>query len=387
MPVSLPLVLTLICAAVLTLEAAAQTLPGWTLLWADEFTQTDGTKPDSSKWGYDIGGSGWGNNELQYYTDRTENARIESGALVVEARAENFGGRSYTSARLLTKDKHSWTYGRIEARIKVARGQGIWPAFWMLGSNIGSVGWPECGEIDIMENIGREPSIVHGTVHGPGYSGEFGISGSYTLAGAALADDFHIYAIEWEENRIRWFIDGQLYFTLTPANLPNGSTWVFNQPQFMILNLAVGGYWPGNPNGSTTFPQRMTVDYVRVYQANSVVANTIVTVDPAETWLGYMNVSNLTANGGVYQFGQTWTPVDLKAVFAGPVLTLSPNTISDPSPYWYSGGGAPGRPGNKIMDASMYVEKSGSLAGKTVVFTGSVLSQTLTVAHTSEAVI
>ena len=388
MPVKLPRILTFIGAAILTHHAAAQTLPGWTLLWADEFTQTNGTKPDSSKWGYDIGGSGWGNNELQYYTDRTENARIESGALVVEARAENFGGRSYTSARLLTKDKQSWTYGRIEARIKIPRGQGIWPAFWMLGSNIGSAGWPQCGEIDIMENIGREPSIVHGTVHGPGYSGEFGISGSYTLAGAALADDFHIFAIEWEENRIRWFIDGQLYFTLTPANLPNGSTWVFNQPQFLILNLAVGGNWPGNPDNSTILPQRMTVDYVRVYTPVVVIpANTIVTVDPAETWLGYMNVSNLPANGGAYLFGQAWATVDLKAAFAGPVLTLSPNTISDPSTYWYLGGGAPGRPGNKMMDASMYVEKSGSLAGKTVVFTGSVLTQTLTSAHTSVAFI
>lgn len=368
--------------------AMSQSLPGRTLLWADEFSQTDGTKPDSSKWGYDIGGSGWGNNELQYYTDRTQNARIESGNLVIEARAENFGGRNHTSARLLTKDKHSWTYGRIEARIKIARGQGIWPAFWMLGSNIGSAGWPLCGEIDIMENIGREPSILHGTVHGPGYSGEFGISGDYVLPGAALADDFHVYAIEWEENRIRWFIDGQQYFSLTPSNLPGGSAWVFNQPQFLILNVAVGGNWPGNPNGSTVFPQRMTVDYVRVYSPLQVnPTNTIVTVDPAEPWLGYMHVSNLPANGGTYQFGQTWETANLNAAFAGPVLTLSPNTIGDPSPYWYVGGGAPGRPGNKIMAASMYVEKSGSLAGKTVVFSGSVLTNTLTNAHATVAFI
>ena len=156
----------------------------------------------------------------------------------------------------------------------------------------------------------------------------------------------------------------------------------------MILNVAVGGNWPGNPNGTTTFPQRMTVDYVRVYTPVAVIpANTIVTVDPAETWLGYMNVSNLPANGGAYLFGQAWAPVDLKAAFAGPVLTLSPNTIGDPSTYWYLGGGAPGRPGNKIMDASMYVEKSGSLAGKTVVFTGSVLSKTLTSAHAAVAFI
>lgn len=369
-------------------DATAQAIPGRTLLWADEFTQADGTQPDSAKWGYDIGGSGWGNNELQHYTNRTENARIEGGQLVIEARKENFEERAYTSARLLTRDKVSWTYGRIEARIKVARGQGIWPAFWMLGSNIGSAGWPFCGEIDIMENIGREPSILHGTVHGPGYSGEFGISGDYVLNGAALADDFHVYAIEWEENRIRWFIDGQQYFSLTPDNLPGGSAWVFNQPQFLILNVAVGGNWPGYPDGTTTFPQRMTVDYVRVYspiQGNPT--NTVVTVDPAEPWLGYMHVSNLPANGGAYQFGQSWETANLNAMFNGPVLTLSPNTIGDPASYWYAGGGAPGSPGNKIMAASMYVERSGSLAGKTVVFSGNVLTNTLTSAHSTVAFI
>ncbi len=375
-------------AAVLPIAASAQSLPGWTLAWADEFTQADGTAPASAKWGYDIGGSGWGNSELQYYTARTENARIEGGQLVIEARAENYSGKNYTSARLLTKDKWSWTYGRIEARIKIPRGQGIWPAFWMLGANIDAAGWPGCGEIDIMENIGSLPSTVYGTVHGPGYSGGGGISGNYVLAGAALADAFHVYAIEWEENRIRWFIDGQLYFTVTPGNLPSGSTWVFNQPQFLILNVAVGGNWPGSPNGSTTFPQRMTVDYVRVYTPAAVVpTNTVVTVDPAETWLGYMHVSNLPASGGAYQFGSVWNTADLNASFAGAILTLSPNTITDPATYWYIGGGAPGRPGNKIMDANMYVEKTGSLSGKTVVFTGTVTAKTLTSAHSSLAFI
>lgn len=254
----------------LAITAHAQTLPGWKLVWSDEFNQAENSKPDPAKWGYDIGGSGWGNNELQYYTDRTQNARIEGGHLVIEARAENFGGRAYTSARLLTKNKASWTFGRIEARIKIPRGQGIWPAFWMLGTNFDAVGWPNCGEIDIMENIGSVPSRVHGTVHGPGYAGGAGIGGSYLLPGGAeLADNFHVYAIEWEENRIRWFIDGQQYFTLTPANLPAGRTWVFNAPQFMILNVAVGGNWPGNPDGSTVLPQRMTLDYVRVYEADT----------------------------------------------------------------------------------------------------------------------
>ena len=251
----------------LAFPAAAQTLPGWNLIWSDEFSQAENSAPDPTKWGYDIGGGGWGNNELQYYTNRTQNARIEGGQLVIEARAENFDGRGYTSARLLTKNKASWTYGRIEARIKIPRGKGIWPAFWMLGTNFDAVGWPNCGEIDIMENIGSVPSRVHGTVHGPGYSGGSGIGGSYVLpGGAALADNFHVFAIEREENRIRWFIDGQQYFTLTPANLPAGRAWVFNAPQFLILNVAVGGNWPGNPDGSTVFPQRMTVDYVRVYE-------------------------------------------------------------------------------------------------------------------------
>lgn len=372
----------------MTARMEAQTLPGWTLLWADEFSQSDGTAPDSAKWGYDIGGTGWGNNELQYYTNRTENARIEAGQLVIEARAENFGGKNHTSARLLTKDKASWTFGRIEARIKIPKGQGIWPAFWMLGSNIGSAVWPNCGEIDIMENIGSLPSTLYGTLHGPGYSGGGGISGNTELSGAALGDAFHVYAIEWEENRIRWFLDGQQFFTLTPANLPNGSAWVFNQPQFLLLNVAVGGNWPGSPNGTTTFPQRMTVDYVRVYQPSvGFPAGTRVTVDPAESWLGYMHVSDLPASGGTYRSGGSWNVPDLRTSFAGSTLTLSPNTINDPSAYWYLGGGAPGRPGNKIMTANMYVEKTGSLSGRTVTFTGTVSSNTLTGAHSSRAFI
>ena len=366
----------------------AQSLPGWDLLWADEFSQSDGATPDPAKWGYEIGGTGWGNNELQYYTSRTENARIEGGQLVIEARAESFGGRNHTSARLLTKDKWAWTYGRIEARIKIPKGQGIWPAFWMLGANINTVGWPNCGEIDIMENIGSLPSTLYGTIHGPGYSGGGGISGNTVLSGAALGDDFHVYAIEWEENRIRWFLDGQVFFTLTPANLPAGSAWVFNKPQFLILNVAVGGNWPGNPNGSTTFPQRMTVDYVRVYTPAAVVPTGVnITVDPAESWLGYMHVRDLPANGGAYRSGGTWKVADLRASFAGTTLTLSPNTITDRSTYWYVGGGAPGRPGNKIMTANMYVEKTGSLSGKAVTFTGNVATNTLTAAHRTLAFI
>ncbi len=239
----------------------------WKLVWSDEFNQPDGSLPDPAKWSFETGGNGWGNNEMEYYTARTNNARIEDGKLVIEAKKESYGGKTITSARLLTKGKYSCTYGRIEARIQIPRGQGIWPAFWMMGTNIDSVAWPACGEIDIMENIGKEPGTVHGTVHGPGYSGAHGIGGPFTLpGGAALASDFHVYGIEWSTNRIDWYLDGQTYFSITPARLPQGAAWAFDQSKFVLFNLAVGGGWPGYPDATTTFPQRMVVDYVRVYQ-------------------------------------------------------------------------------------------------------------------------
>jgi beta-glucanase (GH16 family) len=255
------------------LVSARAPAQSWSLVWADEFNQPDGSAPDSSKWGYDTGGTGWGNNELEYYTLGTTNTWIQGGQLIIEARIQNLGGRTNTSARLKTKGKWSWTRGRIEARIKIPRGQGIWPAFWTLGANIDSVNWPTCGEIDIMENIGREPGTVHGTLHGPGYSGGNGIGGPYTLpGGAAFADDFHLFAIQWETNRIQWFVDNQPYFSAATTSIPPGSNWVFNAPQFILLNVAVGGGWPGYPDSTTTFPQRMLVDYVRVYAATNLTA-------------------------------------------------------------------------------------------------------------------
>lgn len=276
--------------------AQAQSIPGWDLVWADEFSQADGTSPDSAKWGYDIGGGGWGNNEWQYYTDRTNNVRIEDDQLIIEAHEESFEGRDYTSARLLTKNKWTWTYGRMEARIKVAYGQGIWPAFWMLGDNINTVGWPNCGELDIMEHIGRDPSTVYGTIHGPGYSGGGGVGGS-TVNRDELADDFHVFAMEWETNIIRWYIDGFNYFTASPASI-GGSTWVFDHPHFFLLNLAVGGNWPGYPDETTVFPQQLRVDYVRVYSRTNVpvpptTPGTNVLVNPGfeasslAPWIGY----------------------------------------------------------------------------------------------------
>ncbi len=244
-----------------TLAPTILPVPGWTLIWHDEF---DGPEIDQANWTFDTGGHGWGNNEMEYHTDRPENARIEDSQLVIEARAETFGNRDYTSARLKTQGLHAWQYGRFEARLRVPFGQGIWPAFWMLGEDIAQAGWPECGEIDIMENIGKEPAIVHSTVHGPGYSGAQGVTRLHTLPEGALADDFHVYAIEWEAKEIRWYIDDTLYHTLTPADVPG--RWVFDHPFFLILNVAVGGYWPGYPDETTTFPQKMAVDYVRVYQ-------------------------------------------------------------------------------------------------------------------------
>jgi beta-glucanase (GH16 family) len=244
----------------------------WTQIWADEFNGPTGSGVDPHKWVLETGGGGWGNNELEYYTDRLQNAYLENGVLVIKAIKETYTGsdgvtRNYTSARLKTQGKFEQAYGRFEARIKIPYGQGIWPAFWMLGSDIPQVGWPQCGEIDIMENIGKEPSIVHGTIHGPGYSGDAGIGAAYSLPNRErFADTYHIYAVEWEPRAIRWYVDGNLYKTITPADLPARASWVFNHPFFLLLNVAVGGKWPGNPDTSTVFPQVMLVDYVRVYR-------------------------------------------------------------------------------------------------------------------------
>ena len=197
-----------------------------------------------------------------------------NGHLVITARAEPasseltcwYGKCLYTSTRLKTKGLFTQTYGRFEARIRVPRGQGIWPAFWMLGDDIDKVGWPESGEIDIMENIGREPFLVHGTIHGPGYSGGNGIGGSYSLAPEQVADGFHVFVVEWMSGEIRWLVDDKEYRRASTGSLPPGAAWVFDHPFFLLLNLAVGGGWPGDPDATTTFPQQMIVDYVRVYR-------------------------------------------------------------------------------------------------------------------------
>jgi beta-glucanase (GH16 family) len=246
----------------------------WTLVWSDEFGGSNGSAPDSSKWTIETGGDGWGNHELEYYTNRPQNTQIQNGSLVITALKETYTGkdgvtRNYTSGRMKTAGKFEQQFGRFEARIKIPYGQGMWPAFWMLGNNSGPVGWPGCGEIDIMENIGKEPAIAHGTIHGPGYSGADGIGSSFSLAKGRFADDYHLYAVEWELNVIRFYVDSNLYATRTPADLPQGTKWVYDHPFFIILNVAVGGDWPGAPDNATVFPQTMLVDYVRVYKKSA----------------------------------------------------------------------------------------------------------------------
>jgi beta-glucanase (GH16 family) len=240
------------------------------LVWSDEFNGTDGSAPDASKWAIQTGGNGWGNNELEYYTAPPQNVQVSGGNLVITAIKEDYTGadgvtQHYTSARMQTKGLFSQTCGRFEARIKIPKGQGMWPAFWMLGTDIDTNPWPACGEIDIMENIGKEPAILHGSLHGPGYA-PGNVTASYTLPTGALGDDYHLYAVEWEAQQVRFYVDSTLYATFTSANLPSGSPWEFNKPFFILLNLAVGGDWPGNPDSTTQFPQQMLVDYVRVYQ-------------------------------------------------------------------------------------------------------------------------
>ncbi len=243
----------------------------WTLTWSDEFSGASNSLPDSSKWNIVVGGNGFGNNELEYYTNRAVNAHVDSGNLVITAIAEQYTGtdgvtRAYTSARLNTLQKFTQKYGKFEARIKLPKGQGMWPAFWLLGDNSETAGWPQCGEIDIMENIGSSMSTVYGTLHGPGYSGSSGPSASYALPSSQqFSDDFHVFSVEWEPNVVRFYVDGNLYKTRTPSDLPAGTQWVFDHPFYIIVNLAVGGNWPGSPDATTQFPQSMLVDYVRVY--------------------------------------------------------------------------------------------------------------------------
>lgn len=234
------------------------------LVMADEF-DTNGA-PDPSLWSYDIGtgDNGWGNQELQYYTDRPENVTVQNGYMIITARQESFQGSGYTSARLVTKDKFEQQYGRFETRMRLPWGQGIWPAFWMLGADIDSNPWPGAGEIDIMEYRGQEPTVVLGSVHGPGYSAGEAITKRYELTGDRFDTGFHVFGIEWGPNFVNYYVDDVLYNQITPEDVPG--EWVFNKPFYILVNLAVGGTFVGNVGSETVFPQQMLVDYVRVYE-------------------------------------------------------------------------------------------------------------------------
>jgi beta-glucanase (GH16 family) len=263
-------------------EADTATPPAgdWVQTWSDEFNGPAGTKPDPAKWGYKIG-DGRANEERQFYTDDPRNASTDGeGNLVITAIKETPSGSScwygtctYSSARIKTADKFSQQYGRFEARIKIPAGKGIWPAFWMLGDDPKNLGWPEKGEIDVMEIVGHEPGRVHGSLHGPGYSGEHPVTKSYALpAGQSFADGFHTFAVEWAPDVARFYADDHLYETRTPADLPPGTRWVYDHPFYILLNLAVGGLWPGDPDSSTKFPSQMKVDWVRVFQKAGAAA-------------------------------------------------------------------------------------------------------------------
>lgn len=235
------------------------------LVLQDEF-DTDGA-PNSTIWDNNIGTGieGWGNNELQYYTDRDENVVVQNGFLIITAKEESFEGSPYTSARLLTKGLFEQTYGRFEARMRLPSGQGIWPAFWLLGADDEEV-WPQIGEIDIMEYRGQEPTKVLGSVHGPGYSGGDAISKSYTIENDRFDTGFHVFGIEWGPDYVNFYVDDVLYNQITPDDVTG--EWVFDQPFYILINVAVGGSFVGSPNQETTFPQTMLVDYVRVYKNN-----------------------------------------------------------------------------------------------------------------------
>jgi beta-glucanase (GH16 family) len=253
-------------------ESRISSTSNWRPTWSDEFNAPDGSTPDPKKWTYDLGGNGWGNHELESYTSRPENAKIVGGNLVVTARQEQYTGadgitQPYTSARLKTQGLFAQAYGRFEARIKIPLGQGIWPAFWLLGDDITRVDWPDCGEIDIMENIGREPGMVYGSLHAPSFVAPTSDASKGTPLpnGQNFADDFHVYAVQWEPGVIRFYVDSNNYATFTQAEWSKGGRWVFDHPFFIILNVAVGGDWPKNPDSTSQFPQQMLVDYVRVY--------------------------------------------------------------------------------------------------------------------------
>lgn len=249
-------------------DSATSPERNWELVWSDEFEGLAGERIDAAKWNYDIG-TDWGNAQLEFDTDRTENVSLDGlGRLAIVAREESYAGRDYTSARIVTRDRFEPTYGRVEASIRLPIGQGIWPAFWLLGANINEVSWPQCGEIDIMEYRGQEPSITHGSLHGPGYSGGNAVTRRYTLVGSQFNEGFHEFAIEWGPGYIDWYVDKVLFLRVSPNDVAPDE-WVFDHPFYIILNVAVGGNFVGPPDATTVFPQTMLVDWIRVYKEST----------------------------------------------------------------------------------------------------------------------
>lgn len=234
------------------------------LVWEDDFNGGIGELPDATKWSFDIG-TDWGNQQLEFDTDRPENVSTDGeGNLRITAIKESFSGSPFTSGRITTRGKFDQAYGRFEARIKMPWGPGLWPAFWLLGANSDVVEWPQCGEIDIMEYRGQQPSIIYGSVHGPGYSGGSSLTKGYSLRNSRYDAEFHIFRVDWGEDFINYYVDDALYFQVTPEDTPG--EWVYDHPFFIILNLAVGGNYVGFPTDDTNFPQTMLIDYVKVYE-------------------------------------------------------------------------------------------------------------------------
>lgn len=281
--------LTTIALVAITLIGNTQT--SWSLIWSDEFA---GTTLNQDIWTYEYGNSGWGNNELQYYTNDEDNVAVNNGTLKITARQENFGSAPYTSGRIITNNKFEFQYGKVECRMKMPIGQGIWPAFWMLGANIENVSWPNCGEIDIMEHVNSEP-MMHGTVHW--------FNNGHSYEGSSYSTDvteYHIYGIIWDETKIQFFVDGNFYNEFTYSSGNNSAT-VFQNPYFFLLNVAVGGNWPGNPDGTATFPATMEVDYIRVFQQLEVgvseTQNNEISIYPTP-FAAQLNVIATESNAG-----------------------------------------------------------------------------------------
>ncbi len=330
----------------------AQTTPGaWQLFWSDEFNGPANTPPDPSKWNYDLGGGGWGNGEQETYTNSSSNAFQDgNGHLVIRALRDSSG--NYTSARLRSgmttatdSANVSWQFGKVEARIKLPFGPGVWPAFWMLGSDITTVPWPGCGEIDILENFGANidnAATVHGTIHGPGYQ-NVGIGASYQLpASQKFTDDFHLFSVEWSQDSIQFFVDGASYQKLSPASLPSNGQWEFNAPFFILLNLAVGGTstFLGTPTPGTPFPQDMLVDYVRVYHATAI-SGTTPGIAPggvvnAASGLGTIAPGALASVYGVNLADATYTNLFQGGAFASATssgVSVNVNGVNAPLTY------------------------------------------------------